>query len=91
MNTRKPARGQPQGSDAPPKSKAPPCLREERRDKDGAASQEEHSSDLSVGNSYWIELPTLEKTFWALDPMRRTVPTTMTRITASMMEYSATS
>src|SRR4249919_3853232 len=38
-----------------------------------------------------IELATEEKTLFALAPMRRIVPTTMTRITASMTAYSAIS
>jgi hypothetical protein len=41
--------------------------------------------------SYWIALPTCENTLLALEPISRTVPTTMTRITANMTEYSATS
>ena len=40
---------------------------------------------------YWMALPTCEKTLLAFEPIRRTVPTTMTRITASMTEYSAMS
>lgn len=36
-------------------------------------------------------LPTLENTLPALEPIKRTVPTTMTRMTASIMEYSAMS
>jgi hypothetical protein len=38
-----------------------------------------------------IELPTCEKTLLALLPINLTVPITMTRITASMTAYSATS
>jgi hypothetical protein len=41
--------------------------------------------------SYWIELPTCEKMLLAFDPMSRMVPTTMTRTTASITEYSAMS
>jgi hypothetical protein len=40
---------------------------------------------------YWIALPTLENTLFAFDPMSRTVPTTITRITASITAYSAIS
>src|SRR5580658_5746488 len=41
--------------------------------------------------AYWLALPTCEKMLPALEPIRRTVPTTMTRTTASMTEYSAMS
>ncbi len=46
-----------------------------------------------LGLRYWdcIELPTCEKTLLALLPINLTVPITMTRITASMTAYSATS
>src|SRR5436190_23949383 len=40
---------------------------------------------------YWIELPTCENTLLALEPIKRTVPTTITRITASITAYSAMS
>ena len=40
---------------------------------------------------YWMELATEEKTLLAFDPTRRTVPTTITRITASITAYSAIS
>ena len=40
---------------------------------------------------YWIALPTCEKTLLAFEPISRTVPTTITRITASITEYSAMS
>jgi len=40
---------------------------------------------------YWIALPTCENTLPAFDPISLTVLTTMTRITASITEYSATS
>src|SRR5438046_6324626 len=40
---------------------------------------------------YWTELATEEKTLLALLPTSRMVPTTMTRITASMTAYSAMS
>src|ERR1700687_1945528 len=43
------------------------------------------------GYFYWMELATEENTLLALDPINRTVPTTMTRITASMTAYSAIS
>jgi len=38
-----------------------------------------------------MELATLEKTLFAFDPISRTVPTTITRITASITAYSAIS
>lgn len=41
--------------------------------------------------SYWIELPTCEKTVLALEPIKRIVPTTITKITAAMTAYSAMS
>src|SRR5579872_2889287 len=41
--------------------------------------------------SYCSELPTCEKTLLAFDPIIRTVPTTITRITANITEYSAIS
>lgn len=47
-----------------------------------------YSADFS---SYWIELATLEKVLFALDPISRTVPTTITRMTASITAYSAMS
>src|SRR5712691_7645558 len=40
---------------------------------------------------YWIALPTDEKTLLALEPINRIVPTTITRITASITAYSAIS
>ena len=40
---------------------------------------------------YCIELATLEKALFELDPIRRIVPTTRTRITASITAYSAIS
>src|ERR1700689_1226101 len=40
---------------------------------------------------YWSELATLENAVLAFDPIRRTVPTTRTRITASITAYSAMS
>jgi hypothetical protein len=40
---------------------------------------------------YCIELAVLENTLLALDPIRRIVPTTKTRITASITAYSAMS
>ena len=46
----------------------------------------DHSS-----RDYWRELPTLENTLLALEPISRTVPTTITRITASITAYSAIS
>ena len=40
---------------------------------------------------YWMALPTLENTLLAFEPISRTVPTTITRITASITAYSAIS
>jgi len=40
---------------------------------------------------YWIELPTCENTLFELEPISLTVPTTITRMTASITEYSAMS
>jgi hypothetical protein len=42
-------------------------------------------------NAYWIELATLENAVLAFDPIKRTVPTTRTRITANITAYSAMS
>ena len=44
-----------------------------------------------VDRRYWIELAAFEKTEFDLEPIKRTVPTTMTRITASITAYSAIS
>jgi hypothetical protein len=41
--------------------------------------------------TYWIWLPTCENTLLAFAPISRTVLATMTRTTASMTAYSATS
>src|SRR5215471_388536 len=46
---------------------------------------------LPAGAHYWIELAAAEKALLALEPMSRTVPTTSTRITASITAYSAIS
>jgi hypothetical protein len=47
---------------------------------------------LGLGGSYWpIELATEENTLFELPPINRMVPTTNTRITASMTAYSAMS
>src|SRR5882724_8933242 len=50
---------------------------------------------LEAGNqlsrAYWIALPTDENTLLALEPISRIVPTTITRITANITAYSATS
>ncbi|SPF49732.1 hypothetical protein SBA1_940011 [Candidatus Sulfotelmatobacter kueseliae] len=40
---------------------------------------------------YWIALATLENALLAFDPIKRTVPTTRTRMTASITAYSAMS
>lgn len=44
-----------------------------------------------VYKAYWIELATFENTVLELLPMRRIVPTTMMRITATITAYSAIS
>jgi len=46
---------------------------------------------LPVDHCYWTELATEENTLLALVPIRRMVPTTITRITASITAYSAMS
>lgn len=46
---------------------------------------------LALFYGYWIELAVFEKTLLALDPISRIVPTTRTRITASITAYSAMS
>ena len=61
-----------------------------------AASSPRYAKRLRSRNanrrSYWlIELATLENTLFALAPMSRIVPTTITRITASITAYSAMS
>src|SRR5208283_4295304 len=47
--------------------------------------------DQSPNGRYCRELPTSENTLLAFDPISRTVPTTITRITASITAYSAIS
>src|SRR5258708_23175050 len=49
------------------------------------------STLASPDAGYLIELATEENTLLALEPMRRMVPTTITRITASITAYSAMS
>jgi hypothetical protein len=46
---------------------------------------------LHLWRGYWIALPVLEKTVFALEPIIRIVPSAMINTTASMTEYSATS
>ena len=41
--------------------------------------------------TYWMELATDENTLLAFDPINRMVPTTITRMTANITAYSATS
>ena len=49
-------------------------------------------SDLMEDESgHWSELATEEKALFAFEPTRRTVPTTSTKITASITAYSAMS
>jgi hypothetical protein len=46
----------------------------------------------ALPQTYWlIELATDENTLLAFDPINRMVPTTITRMTASMTAYSAMS
>src|SRR5690349_1949825 len=42
-------------------------------------------------SNHWIELAALENTLLAFEPTRRIVPTTITKITASITAYSAIS
>jgi hypothetical protein len=51
-------------------------------------------ADLDIDRplrDYWMALPTLENTLLAFEPISRTVPTTITSITASITAYSAMS
>src|SRR5712692_10037059 len=48
-------------------------------------------SSAEDGRCYWIVLATEENALFAFDPTRRIVPTTSTRITASITAYSAMS
>jgi len=52
---------------------------------------EELHETCSVLQSYWIVLATEENALLALLPTKRTVPTTSTKITASITAYSAMS
>jgi hypothetical protein len=54
------------------------------------AAQRTRDHQFTAG-SYWMELATLENTLFELEPIRRIVPTTMTKITASITAYSAMS
>lgn len=47
--------------------------------------------DISSVASYWTELATCENTVLELLPIRRTVPTTIIKMTATMTAYSAIS
>src|SRR5271156_271448 len=49
------------------------------------------TNNQSITLRYWMVLPTCENTLLAFEPMSRTVPTTITRITASITAYSAIS
>ena len=51
----------------------------------------QHSGERGENPYCVIELATEEKTLLAFPPISRIVPTTITRITASMTAYSATS
>ena len=46
---------------------------------------------VAVNLRYWTELATEENTLLALEPISRMVPTTITRMTASITAYSAMS
>ena len=50
-----------------------------------------HRRDDCQLQRYWTELATEENTLLALEPISRMVPTTMTKITASITAYSAMS
>src|SRR6202035_5164753 len=54
-----------------------------------AKSVESEANNGLVG--YWMELAACENTLLEFDPIRRTVPTTNTRITANITAYSAMS
>jgi len=49
------------------------------------------SQPILPATSYWIELATAENALFAFDPTSRMVPTTKTRMTASITAYSAIS
>ncbi len=51
----------------------------------------ERGRDYAEAFGYCSELATLENALLALDPIKRTVPTTRTKITANMTAYSAIS
>src|SRR5580698_9357688 len=54
--------------------------------------RDERASGSPTLSPYWLmELATLEKTLLELEPISRIVPTTITRITASITAYSAMS
>jgi hypothetical protein len=58
----------------------------------GSPSRWEHCFIFhSVTAAYWIELAVLEKTLLAFEPISLIVPTTKTRMTASITAYSAMS
>jgi hypothetical protein len=56
-----------------------------------SARRVEQGGIITMPRDYWIELATFENTLFALEPTRRTVPTTITRITANITAYSAMS
>jgi len=58
---------------------------------DKAAFASQKGESLGSPPPHWIELATDENTLLALEPTNRIVPTTMTRITASITAYSAMS
>src|ERR1700747_989421 len=65
------------------------CLPQGRRDKRTLGAWLTESAFRQ--GCYWTELATCEKTVFALEPMSRIVPTTITRITANITAYSAIS
>jgi len=56
-----------------------------------AVSGTEDGCQRTSFRCYWIALPTDENTLLALEPIKRIVPTTITKMTASITAYSAMS
>lgn len=48
-------------------------------------------NDCYCSSGYWMELATFENTLLAFEPTSRIVPTTRTKMTASITAYSAIS
>jgi hypothetical protein len=57
----------------------------------GAYQSRSLRQNAALRAPYWMELATEEKALLAFEPMSRTVPTTSTRMTASITAYSAIS